>query len=110
MTNARPLRNLLAVDESTIDTLLRHPQIKAAFPCLANVKPMRAAGCGSCKRFQSHMIDRSGYDRAKRCLVESSAAQRQLLGNVLGARQIRLIVRQGASAARVTVQLLPKAS
>jgi hypothetical protein len=95
----------MLVDESLIEGLLRNARIRAAFPCVANIKPSRH-GCSACKRNRQPTLDAPAYERAKQCFIHTTAAQKKLLSEILGAKQARFVVRQGRTAVRITVALV----
>jgi hypothetical protein len=98
-----PKRNLVTIENSTIQALLSRADVVAAFPnCLGRVAKLpggsRLVSCRSCNRKKT---DRPDYAKVKSCLASLNGTNRRTLKALLNAKQVR-IVHRNAQGQQIT--------
>lgn len=88
-------RNLVTIENSTIQALLGRPDVVAAFPnCLGRVasqgKGARRASCRSCNRKKTQRPD---FAKVRSCLASLNGANRRTLKALLNAKKVRIVHR-----------------
>lgn len=95
--------NLLVLEDRVIQGLLGDPRVLAAIPCLKSAAAGAAAakaGCGRCDRKQRQARTLSNGN-VRQCIAGLPAAQRDVLKQLVGARQIRVTHRNAQGKAIV---------
>lgn len=93
--------NLLTIEDSTIRAMLNDPRIVELLPCLNTTKQqlqsVQKGGklCGRCARDKKHVTGEA-FRAAKQCIKDVRGQRLTQLKSFLGARQLRVVVRNAA--------------
>ena len=87
---AVPMRNVVTVENTLIDSLVARPDFQQQFPFLARlVKPKQGRGCGRCPRKQRAVL--AEYRAFKNELSALQPADRDRVKQFLNAKEVRVI-------------------
>jgi hypothetical protein len=99
------MRDLIVIEDSTIQMMLSDQRYLTAFPCLAKTAATMQKfkpGCGVCQRKVKTSRTKAMLI-AKRCLASLPGSKKTELKKLLGARQIRIIVvKENGTTAKYT--------
>ncbi len=86
-----PLRNLVVIENNTIDALITNPAFKQEFPYLAAmIKPRTTKpGCGRCRKKQRATM--AEYREFKSSLAAMTPEDKTRLKQFLSCKQVRVI-------------------
>ena len=101
------MANLLIIEDSVIRALTKDPRALDVVPCLRATKQtleaMVSTGCQLCQRQRSTNV-KNALAAAKQCIAGLRGSQLASLKKILGARQLRVVVRRaGGSVTRHTL-------
>jgi hypothetical protein len=99
------MRELVVIEDSTIQMMLADQRYLTAFPCLAKASSTLQKykpGCGTCQRKVKTSRTKAILS-AKRCLASLAGSKKLELKKLLGARQVRIIVvKENGTTAKYT--------
>lgn len=97
---------LLVLEDQTLTRLADHPELQKLVPSLRRVREVRdrmgAAGCTSCARNRLRAELVAGLQAAKAAIAGLPPDSKIRLREVLGARRVRLVYRDGAKIRELT--------
>jgi hypothetical protein len=100
------MKNLVYIEDATIDALIANTTVREAVPCLLQAHKNRPSmsGCRPCKRGAVRAQLDNLYSNAKECLVSLSGTAKEAVFEALNARQIRVVVRRGSRRKEITIR------
>lgn len=100
------MKNLVTIENATIDSLVSRADLEALLPCLkthkANKISLSGKRCRRCGNSKTQSLNEL-YAITKDCIGNSSSAALKPIFELLDARQLRVTVRRGSS--RITKTL-----
>lgn len=95
-------RNLVIIENSTIDALVGNTTAREAFECLSVFQGLkRKRSCGRCRNGRAHEQQRL-YGQVKECLAAARAEKLVLLKQLLRAKRLRVKVIRGTKLVSIT--------